>query len=196
MIGVNLRIELKNVLNDTFQIAPNTGPGYNHIYEGRSNLFGEVISEEDEDEQEDENPSRAFMWSEAVVPGDNHNDDFDDNREGMGSKHLLSPSALPKRSKSESDLGKILVRDLQNFGRAEVRRLPASARKLETKSKRKKVNSNGRSRVLGSVGQLLATFRSQKSRRQNSKPVLTAAASTPSDVNDLRREHDDVTTFV
>lgn len=175
----------------------NPGPGYNHIYEGRSNLFGEVISEEDEDEQEEENPSRAFMWSEAVVPSNNRNEVFDDNHEGKGSNHVLSPSGLPKRSKSESDLGKIIVGGLQNFDSAEVRRLPASARKFEAKWKRKKVNSNGRSRVLGSVGQLLSTFRNQKSRRQNLKQVqATAATPTQNDVNDLLRENDDVTTFV
>jgi len=43
---------------------------YDHIYEGRNNLFGEVISEEDEDQEEDDDdevPSKAFMWSEAVA---------------------------------------------------------------------------------------------------------------------------------
>jgi hypothetical protein len=46
---------------------------YNHIYEGRKNLFAEVISEEDEDLDEsgpDDNDNqdqdfKAFMWSEA-----------------------------------------------------------------------------------------------------------------------------------
>lgn len=136
------------------------------------------------------------MWSEAIVPEDNRNGNHD-SYESKSSNHLLSPSPMPKRSKSESDLGKIIGGDLQNFRHTDVRRLPASARKFEAKWRRKKVNSNSRSRVLGSVSHLLSTFRNQKSRRQNLKPVqATAVVSTSNDVNDLRRECGDITTFV
>ncbi len=152
---------------------------YDHIYEGRNNLFGEVISEEDEDQEEDDEiPSKAFMWSEAVAAFEVDEDVVVED--GSGAKqlrnfaHLKPPAGIvAKRSRSESDLGRFFEGNLQTPSFV-LQRLPASARPIETKSKQKKQlaktssssghvdNGVDRSRLLGSVGLLLAQFKRQK----------------------------------
>ena len=142
------------------------GTNYHHVYEGRSNLFDEVISEEDEDQRDEDSPSRAFMWSEAVAPIEE-----DINRSAGLSILQTSKMNLTKRSRSESDLAKILEKDFGNSGRVLLQRLPpASARKIESSAGGKLQKNNlesksfdqNRTKVLGSVGHLLATFRRQE----------------------------------
>jgi hypothetical protein len=172
-------------------VALKAALSYNHVYEGRNNLFGEVISEEDEDE-DDEAPSHAFMWSEAVAafqvddaPAANH------VANGDAFNHLTRPAGgLAKRSKSESDLGKVFDAGVRFQNPA----LPASARRIEASSKKKRKagpvgNGTG---VLGSVGQLLHQFRRQKSWHKF-KPV---SASVPAPALSDRPPEGDVTTFV
>jgi hypothetical protein len=172
---------------------------YNNIYEVRSNLFGEVISEEDEDQPEDdvdEIPSKAFMWSEAVaefeVDVDEEEEEANGTKVAKHFAHLKTRPPLAKRSRSESDLGRIFEGDLQTPSFA-VQRMPASARAVESKSKAKKTESlENRTKLLGSVGHLLAQFRRQKTWHKF-KTVHASASKLESDQQEARQ---DVTTFV
>ena len=185
-----------------YQVVDNHLLNYNNIYEGRSNLFGEVISEEDEDipdDDDDEIPSKAFMWSEAVAAFDVDEEVEEDE---VGAKtlkhfpHLKTREPLVKRSRSESDLGKIFEGDLRTPSFA-AQRMPASARAIETKSKAKKTESlESRTKLLGSVGHLLAQFRRQKTWHKFKTVHASAPQPSPNESEQQQDARQDVTTFV
>jgi hypothetical protein len=89
-----------------------------------------------------------------------------------------------------------LIPDLGNPGR-EVLRFPASARKIDAKTKRKKngVDQN-RPRVLGSVSHLLSTLRRQKTWSKFKSTSTTASTSAPTSVSNDVHRNNDVSTFV
>jgi hypothetical protein len=72
---------------------------------------------------------------------------------------------VTKRSHSESDLGKYFEGDLKTPGFL-IQKLPASAREIKTDKKLSTASGShidqNRTKLLGSVGHLLAQFRRQK----------------------------------